>query len=638
MPTFAAPMPPKACDALRAPLAAGPVTTPLAFSAVPAGAVNAAGRPTKLFIGGISRHTTTKFLRDHFSQHGRVLDCVAMRQPDGRSRGFGYVTLDSPAAGERCLAEPQVIDGRVVDMKLAVPEGASAAKVGAVPMSPHHNPNMDAASMMGFGASDYHFPYGFQDTLGQMGGAVSPLNSPWWAGLNYGAASARGALPGARLDCLELLRTTPSPSGISAGRTFVREEVTTPLTTPKSMSAFAAEFVPFARDREAAPTPAAVKAVLATIPQAAPAVRVRTPLGDMTNVAANFGNMKDAFAEMKKPQAMGMGRMKPAFIIAVDEEEDIFEDEADDNCSTPGSSEDGGTYGSPASPATQSDDKAYVAAAQAAAALCTCDLPSIGSAMHASGECRRCNFFPKGRCQNGKDCIFCHLPHEKRKPSRQEKRERKAAWQSQNTQHQEEYCCAEKSSPFLGLPPLIVSSDSLSTGLPTPSSGAVMSPPGLGAPMLDAAAMFAAWQPEEEAANSLLSPFAGIFARDSPTCFLPPVLATSPTSSVLATQPPSAATYSLATPNNTAWSPATVAEAAPSVACKPRDGNAVFSTQPMAAEEVAAQENRCGCMWSREEMLRLRGAMESKSDEASEEQAELGHRPVWRSAVVDEAK
>eukprot|EP00435_Cladocopium_sp_Y103_P075102 s182_g54.t1 len=46
-----------------------------------------------------------------------------MRQPDGRPRGFGYVTLDSPQAAELCLAQPQVIDGRVVDMKRAVPEG-----------------------------------------------------------------------------------------------------------------------------------------------------------------------------------------------------------------------------------------------------------------------------------------------------------------------------------------------------------------------------------------------------------------------------------------------------------------------------------------------------------------------------------
>merc|ERR1719198_2497146 len=55
------------------------------------------------------------------------------------------------------------------------------------------------------------------------------------------------------------------------------------------------------------------------------------------------------------------------------------------------------------------------------------NLPSMGSAGHAEGECRRCNFYPKGRCLNGVNCSFCHLPHDKQKLSRQEKRERRVA-------------------------------------------------------------------------------------------------------------------------------------------------------------------------------------------------------------------
>lgn len=41
-------------------------------------------------------------------------------------------------------------------------------------------------------------------------------------------------------------------------------------------------------------------------------------------------------------------------------------------------------------------------------------LPSIGSAGHQEGTCKRCCFFPRGRCSNGSDCEFCHLDHEKR--------------------------------------------------------------------------------------------------------------------------------------------------------------------------------------------------------------------------------
>lgn len=45
-------------------------------------------------------------------------------------------------------------------------------------------------------------------------------------------------------------------------------------------------------------------------------------------------------------------------------------------------------------------------------------LPSMGSALHAAGACRRCCFFAKGRCQNGARCSFCHLPHERRSRGR----------------------------------------------------------------------------------------------------------------------------------------------------------------------------------------------------------------------------
>eukprot|EP00446_Apocalathium_sp_SHHI-4_P025088 CAMPEP_0177257190 /NCGR_PEP_ID=MMETSP0367-20130122/57390_1 /TAXON_ID=447022 ORGANISM="Scrippsiella hangoei-like, Strain SHHI-4" /NCGR_SAMPLE_ID=MMETSP0367 /ASSEMBLY_ACC=CAM_ASM_000362 /LENGTH=432 /DNA_ID=CAMNT_0018711219 /DNA_START=57 /DNA_END=1355 /DNA_ORIENTATION=+ len=100
-----------------------------AFAAADRRPPTSASRPVKLFIGGLTRNTTTKLLRDHFSQYGRILDCVAMVQPDGRPRGFGYVTLDSAAAADRCLGEPQVVDGRVVDMKRAVP-GSPVAQCG----------------------------------------------------------------------------------------------------------------------------------------------------------------------------------------------------------------------------------------------------------------------------------------------------------------------------------------------------------------------------------------------------------------------------------------------------------------------------------------------------------------------------
>jgi len=40
-------------------------------------------------------------------------------------------------------------------------------------------------------------------------------------------------------------------------------------------------------------------------------------------------------------------------------------------------------------------------------------LPSVGSAGHDQGLCKRCAFFPKGRCKNGADCTHCHMEHPK---------------------------------------------------------------------------------------------------------------------------------------------------------------------------------------------------------------------------------
>jgi len=39
------------------------------------------------------------------------------------------------------------------------------------------------------------------------------------------------------------------------------------------------------------------------------------------------------------------------------------------------------------------------------------ELPSVGSDGHFDGSCKRCAFFPKGRCTNGKDCTHCHFDH-----------------------------------------------------------------------------------------------------------------------------------------------------------------------------------------------------------------------------------
>jgi len=53
--------------------------------------------------------------------------------------------------------------------------------------------------------------------------------------------------------------------------------------------------------------------------------------------------------------------------------------------------------------------------------------PSMGSEGHAAGTCKRCCFFPRGRCTNGYECEFCHYDHEKRKRKNKKKKKKDSA-------------------------------------------------------------------------------------------------------------------------------------------------------------------------------------------------------------------
>jgi len=50
--------------------------------------------------------------------------------------------------------------------------------------------------------------------------------------------------------------------------------------------------------------------------------------------------------------------------------------------------------------------------------------PSLGSEAHEGGTCKRCCFYPRGRCTNGYNCEFCHYEHEKRKRKNKKKKKK----------------------------------------------------------------------------------------------------------------------------------------------------------------------------------------------------------------------
>lgn len=89
-------------------------------------------RSRKIFIGGLSSDTTTQDLKTYFARFGAVADAVVLHWPDGRSRGFGYVTYASTSASKAVLCTQHVVGGRPVDVKPAVP-GTNKLFVGGLP-------------------------------------------------------------------------------------------------------------------------------------------------------------------------------------------------------------------------------------------------------------------------------------------------------------------------------------------------------------------------------------------------------------------------------------------------------------------------------------------------------------------------
>jgi len=90
--------------------------------------------PRKIFIGGLAHKTTTQQLRDYFSRYGAIVDAVVLRWPDGRSRGFGYVTFSDTAAVTAALRVSHQVGGRHIDVKRAVP-GTNKLFVGGLPQN-----------------------------------------------------------------------------------------------------------------------------------------------------------------------------------------------------------------------------------------------------------------------------------------------------------------------------------------------------------------------------------------------------------------------------------------------------------------------------------------------------------------------
>jgi len=87
----------------------------------------------KVYVGNLSWNTTDDTLREAFSQFGRVLDSIVMRDRDtGRSRGFGFVTLSSGPEADAAIngLNEQDLDGRRIKVNIANARGGGGGGGG----------------------------------------------------------------------------------------------------------------------------------------------------------------------------------------------------------------------------------------------------------------------------------------------------------------------------------------------------------------------------------------------------------------------------------------------------------------------------------------------------------------------------
>src|SRR6266581_368485 len=79
---------------------------------------------TKLFVGNLSFDLTENDLQDAFAAHGTVVETnLMMDRATGRPRGFGFVTMSTPAEAQKAIdaLNGKELSGRALTVNLARP-------------------------------------------------------------------------------------------------------------------------------------------------------------------------------------------------------------------------------------------------------------------------------------------------------------------------------------------------------------------------------------------------------------------------------------------------------------------------------------------------------------------------------------
>jgi RNA recognition motif-containing protein len=76
----------------------------------------------KLFVGGLSWNTDEASLKSAFESFGVVVEAkIITDRESGRSRGFGFVTMDAPASAAKAIEgmDGAELDGRTIKVDVA---------------------------------------------------------------------------------------------------------------------------------------------------------------------------------------------------------------------------------------------------------------------------------------------------------------------------------------------------------------------------------------------------------------------------------------------------------------------------------------------------------------------------------------
>ena len=118
----------------------------------------------KLFLGGLAPHSTQESIRAYFSNYGVVQECILMvDRLTNRSRCFGFITMRDKEDIDRILATEQIVDGKRVDCKLAVPREQS------VTVTPEVQPVLRTKKMFVGGLSPEVTDQDFREYFQQFG-------------------------------------------------------------------------------------------------------------------------------------------------------------------------------------------------------------------------------------------------------------------------------------------------------------------------------------------------------------------------------------------------------------------------------------------------------------------------------------